>query len=171
MQTLSPNLSLFQRLQLVYGQDLRSFVRNTCVRLWNTLACASGGDKDPLCPDGHLPRNGENPAACRNSVCCGNLDFSLLASPKMLTLGIVQTSLTLHSLNRIFHSSLFTFLAAKLRHKKCGFKFVATSLHFLRLVAFFAHSVRCLPYALVSLRESYAFLYGSLTSVFVEVSL
>ncbi len=36
----------------------------------------------------------------------GNLDFSLLASPKMLTLGIVQTSLTLHSLNRIFHFSL-----------------------------------------------------------------
>jgi hypothetical protein len=38
LQTLSPNLALFQRLQLVYGQHLRSFVSKTYVRLWNTLA-------------------------------------------------------------------------------------------------------------------------------------
>ena len=41
LQTLSPNLALFQRMQLVCGQDLRSFVSKTYVRLWNTLASAS----------------------------------------------------------------------------------------------------------------------------------
>ena len=43
LQTLSPNLVLFQRMQLVCGQDLRSFVSKTYTRLWGTLACASGG--------------------------------------------------------------------------------------------------------------------------------
>ncbi len=33
---------LFQSLQLVCGQDLRSCMGKTYVRLWNTLACASG---------------------------------------------------------------------------------------------------------------------------------
>ncbi len=32
---------LFHVLQLVCGQDLRSFVSKTYVRVWGTLACAS----------------------------------------------------------------------------------------------------------------------------------
>ena len=33
---------LWARLTFVCGQDLRSFVGNTCMRLWGTLACACG---------------------------------------------------------------------------------------------------------------------------------
>ena len=44
MQRLLVIFELFQCLQLVCGQDLRSFVSKTYVRLWNTLAYASGGD-------------------------------------------------------------------------------------------------------------------------------
>ena len=35
---------IFHDLQLVCGQDLRSFVSKTYVRMWGTLACASGED-------------------------------------------------------------------------------------------------------------------------------
>ena len=43
LQTLSTNLAQLQWMQLVCGQDLRSFVRNTYVRLLATLECASEG--------------------------------------------------------------------------------------------------------------------------------
>ncbi len=35
---------LFHVLQLVCGQDLRSFTGKTYIRLWNTLACACEQD-------------------------------------------------------------------------------------------------------------------------------
>ncbi len=35
---------IFHDLQLVCGQDLRSFVSKTYVRVWGTLVCTSGGD-------------------------------------------------------------------------------------------------------------------------------
>lgn len=38
-----PNLVLFQRMQLVCGQDLRSFVSNTYIRLWARLNDGSEG--------------------------------------------------------------------------------------------------------------------------------
>ena len=43
LQILKENLALFQRMQLVYGQDLRSFVSKTYVRLWGTLDDGSEG--------------------------------------------------------------------------------------------------------------------------------
>ncbi len=70
---------LFHVLQLVCGQDLRSFVSKTYVRMWGTLACASESHENirPSLSFGHLPRNGENYAGCWSPVYFGNLDFWL----------------------------------------------------------------------------------------------
>ena len=47
---------IFHDLQLVCGQDLRSFVSKTYVRVWGTLACASESHENirPSLSFGHL---------------------------------------------------------------------------------------------------------------------